>query len=256
MAARVAFGDKAERLRQAAQAFATHLTMTVQSTFGPQVAPFEATARVGDSRGRISVTQDPSAGIALTIDGQPRLCLKVEYWCTWDSAEAYLAVDDAKIKVFSVGDRQALFRYEYVRDPDSSQPCSHLHVHAHRDAFTHTMIRSGEGSPRARRRRQSLHRQGDIPRMSELHFPLGGHRFRPCLEDVLHMLIDEFGVDTVAGAMEALACGRESWRVSQIAASVRDDPETVARVMAELGYAMTAPSDGHPPRRMDRLRAY
>jgi hypothetical protein len=249
-------GDKAERLRQAAADFATNLTVTVQSTFGPQVAPFEATARVGDSRGRISVLQNPSLGIELAVDRQPCLLLKVEYWCTWDSAEAYLAVDESKIRVLPARDNEPLFRYEYLRGPDSGQPCSHLHFHAHRDAFTHAMVRSGEGSPRARRRRQSLHRRGDIPRMRELHFPLGGHRFRPCLEDVLHMLIDEFGVDTIDGAMNALADGRELWRVSQIAASTRDDPEAVAREMTKLGYKLTPPSSGHPPHRTERLRTY
>ena len=29
-----------------------------------------------------------------------------------------------------------------------------------------------------------------------LHFPLGGSRFRPCLEDLLEMLVSELGVDS------------------------------------------------------------
>jgi hypothetical protein len=46
-----------------------------------------------------------------------------------------------------------------------------------------------------------------------LHFPRGGHRFRPCVEDILPVLMQAFGV-TPAGdrreALQALADGRET----------------------------------------------
>ena len=70
------------------------------------------------------------------------------------------------------------------------------------------------------------------------------------------MLVDEFGVDTVQGAMEALAAGREKWRVKQLAAAVRDSPETAARVLAELHYSIAPPESGHPAARSERFRAY
>jgi hypothetical protein len=41
--------------------------------------------------------------------------------------------------------------------------------------------------------------------MSDLHFPVGGSRFRPSLEDVLDMLVRELGVDHEPGWRDALA---------------------------------------------------
>lgn len=245
-----------ESLLGEAERFAVDLTCTVRSAFGDLVSPFQAQVAVGDSRSRVAVVQLPASGVPLTIDGNRCLQLKVEYWCLWDHAGAYLAVDEAKIKVMAVNVSEPLFRYEYLRSPGSEQPCAHLQIHGHRDALAYVMTLSGEGSPRGKRRRQAVHRREGAPRMSELHFPLGGHRYRPCLEDVLHMLVDEFGVDTVDGAMEALARGRETWRTGQLAAAVRDCPETAARVLAELKYEVRVPGSGHPRPRSDRLQAY
>ncbi len=249
-------GTPRDQLLNQACDFAARLTETVRSAFGESVAPFTAQAAEGDLRSRMTVTQQPSTGIRLSIDGVARLSLRVEFWCVWDHAGAYLAVDDARVKVHSIDDKEPLFRYEYLREPTSGQPCAHLQVHAHRDAITYLMTLSGEGSPRGKRRKAAVHRQGSQPRMAELHFPLGGHRFRPCLEDVLQMLIDEFGVDTPAGAVEALSCGRQRWRTDQLAAAVRDSPSTAARVLEEIGYSVAPPQQGHGPERRERLRAY
>jgi hypothetical protein len=245
-----------DQLLQQACDFAARLTRTVQSAFGSEVAPFTARAAEGSTRSRMTVVQQPSTGISLSIDGVPRLLLRVEFWCVWDHAETYLAVDEAKIKILSIDDKEPLFRYEYLRAPTAGQPCAHMQVHAHRDAVTFLMTLSGDGSPRGRRRRAAVHRQGSQPRMAELHFPLGGHRFRPCLEDILEMLLDEFGVDAPAGAKEALCRGRERWRTDQLAAAVRDSPSTAARVLTDLGYTVAPPPEGDRPDRSDRLRAY
>jgi hypothetical protein len=165
-------------------------------------------------------------------------------------------VDDAKVKVLAIDSREPLFRYEYLRAPASEQPCAHLQIHAHRDAITYLMTLSGDGSPRGKRHKKSINHQAAMPLMSQLHFPLGGHRFRPCLEDVLHMLADEFGVDTAPGAMEALAEGRQRWRTDQLAAAVRDSPRTAVRVLEGLGYSIEPPPAGLAADRPEKLRAY
>lgn len=92
--------------------------------------------------------------------------------------------------------------------------------------------------------------------MHELHFPLGGHRFRPCLEDVLQMLVEEFGIDTADGALDALAAGREKWRRHQTGAVVRDAPEEAVRVLRELGYMVETPSGGPVFPNVRELRSY
>ncbi|CAM2813274.1 MULTISPECIES: hypothetical protein [Dermacoccus] len=77
--------------------------------------------------------------------------------------------------------------------------------------------------------------------MDELHFPLGGARFRPALEDVLQMLVEEFGVDAVDGWRKHLAQGRERWRRIQTRAVVRDAPDEAVATLRALGYLVTEP---------------
>lgn len=49
------------------------------------------------------------------------------------------------------------------------------------------------------------------------------------------MTINEFGIDTVPGWEEAITVGRISWRHIQLAAAVRDDPETARDALREIG---------------------
>ena len=125
-------------------------------------------------------------------------------------------------------------------------------MHAVDEAVERAMRATGTGSRRGTDRAAGARTDEKFsPRPAELHFPLGGPRFRPCLEDVMEMLIDEFGVDHQQDAKAALLAGRKG---TQLAAAVRDSPETVARVLVdELGYEVTPPEGNHPPDRDDKL---
>ncbi|RRD29414.1 hypothetical protein [Actinomyces bowdenii] len=74
-----------------------------------------------------------------------------------------------------------------------------------------------------------------------IHFPLGGARFRPCLEDVVELVVNEFGLDTQPDWQERVRDGRAQWRRVQLAAAVRDDPQTARRALDGLGAE--APTD-------------
>lgn len=185
------------------------------------------------------------------MDGEPLLTLKVEYRCVWDSAGQYLAVDKSKVVVHagSAASGEPLFRYEYIRNPGRELPGAHVQIHAHRDGIAHVMTLAGRSTRRARRRADAV----AVPAMRDLHFPVGGARFRPCLEDVLEMLVCELGVDCDADGRVALAQGRLSWRRGQLRSSVRDSPEDAAKVLVVLGYTVTPPVGGHPPMNAKRL---
>jgi hypothetical protein len=77
--------------------------------------------------------------------------------------------------------------------------------------------------------------------MSSLHIPVGGSRFRPCLEDFIQFLICECKFDARPGWREQVETGRERWRRRQAATVVRDMPEEAARVLRDLGYIVEAP---------------
>ncbi len=99
------------------------------------------------------------------------------------------------------------------------------------------MSQAGTATPRGKRRANAT----DVPKLAELHFPLGGHRFRPCLEDLLEMLVSEFGVDSTKAGRESLRLGRERWRRQQTRSVVRDAPDEAVAILTELGYDITAP---------------
>jgi hypothetical protein len=97
---------------------------------------------------------------------------------------------------------------------------------------------------------------GKVPRLAEYHFPTGGHRFRPCVEDVFEMLITQFRVDALPDWQEAVAEGRKEWRDKQLMSAVRDAPETAAKVLRRLGYPVGTPTGGPPSDNLRRLRAF
>lgn len=244
-------GGDDDRLAALVSDFGADLTETVRS-IAPTSAPFRA--RISDAVegvDRIRLVQDPAEGISLTVAKSSLLNLVVEYHCSFDRARKFLAVDSSNVTVRAIGTNEPLFRYEYVREPSSAAtPTAHIQIHAHRDAFVYVMTRAGTATPRGKRRS----RTDGVPHLSELHFPVGGPRYRPCIEDVLEMLVDEFGIDSDAQGRQALRRGREAWRRKQLASAVRDAPEIAARTLEEeLGYVITRPCQV-PEDRTDKLQ--
>ncbi len=244
----VAGGDA---LRDEAEAFAQRLSDTVSGFVG-KPCPFRADVF---ETGRFSVAEE-GEGIQLTVGGVAMLSLEVNYQCEWNSSNTYMAVHSSRVAVHAGGRPKGnpLFRYEYERGLGHDLPSAHLQVHAHRDAFAHVMSTAGRKAHSGQARDTLA--LGSIPELSTFHFPLGGHRFRPCLEDLLASLKAEFGLDAAADWREALAAGRLQWRRQQLAAAVSDCPEEAARALESLGYVVTRAEGKPPPReRVDRMTA-
>lgn len=236
-----------EALRHQAEKFADELTQTTQA-----VAPTSHPFRALGVRDRLVVRQDPTEGIALAVNGEELIYLKASFHCTWDRSNKFLTVQESSISVFAVKPSgQPIIRYEYERDA-RTVPASHMHIHAHRDSLTYMMTKAGVQTRRAQQRATST----EVPSLQDLHLPLGGHRFRPALEDVLEMLIDEFGVDHDEGAIDVLRAARKRWRLTQTRAAVRDAPQAAVEELESLGYSVSWTGDGvEPSPRPDRLHA-
>ncbi|MGW3086737.1 hypothetical protein [Streptomyces sp. NPDC001108] len=172
--------------------------------------------------------------IPVTIDGEPRLSLMVRYYCCWDGSSTFMATDQADVHVFYEGVPDPLLRYEYLRS-SKEPPGAHLQVHAHRDEMAYLLRLAERGRPKQGMRKNKL------PRLSEMHLPVGGHRMRPSLEDVLLFLQREFAFDTVDGWKTVIEDHLMNWRVMQLKAGVRDAPDTAARVLRALGYSVIEP---------------
>jgi hypothetical protein len=255
-----------ESLTAAAGDFADELTGTARGALGPDVPKFQAVVRRKGVRRsqhiRVLVAPASSEGavdvspIPLKIGEHVRLELKVTYLCTWDRERRFLAVDDSHIQVRMARVPEPLFRMEFLRNPKSTHvPQAHIQVHAHRDELTYLLMAGGDSQRARRRASKASGAEPRIPRLQELHFPLGGPRFRPCLEDVLEMLIDEFGVDATPDAHRFITEGRVRWRRLQTATVTRECPAEAARALRDLGYEVTPPSS-IPPESSGRLSAF
>lgn len=170
---------------------------------------------------------DPPDGkpLPLHVGGQHLADMKVSIGCQLDSVGRYLAVEESTYTLFAVVDRAPVLRIHYRRD-QGSRPSAHVHVHGHRGALSHLLSRAGHETPHE---------------MASLHIPVGGSRYRPCLEDFIQFLICECKFDAKQGWRTHVEEGRERWRCRQAAAVARDVPEVAARVLRELGYAVEAP---------------
>ena len=242
-----------DRLALAAGQFAADLTETVRAVVGQDLAEFRATAAPPDL---IAVHQQPDTGIPLLAGGKPLIVLKARFWCHLGRVDGHLKVEHSDFKVFPVGQDRPLplVRYEFLEAPSGTQPAAHVQFHATHDQLQRAMAGAGSATRRGRRVAAAT-AQGARPDTANLHFPVGGRRFRPCLEDVLEMLIDEFGIDHLAGAKDALRDGREAWRRIQVAAAVNDCPESAISELERLGYSVIPP--GTPigrPKRPSRMR--
>ncbi len=158
--------------------------------------------------------------------------MKVSISCQLDSSGQWLAVEESHFNLYALLDRAPVLRIHYRRD-QGTRPSAHVHVHGHRGALSHLLSRAGHESPHE---------------MASLHIPVGGSRFRPCLEDFIQFLICECNFDSLPGWMAHVEAGRERWRCRQTAAVARDVPEEAARVLRELGYTVQAPDPLPQPR--------
>jgi hypothetical protein len=96
-------------------------------------------------------------------------------------------------------------------------------VHAHRDEIAWA---------RALQERKSFN---DV-KLSRLHFPFGGARFRPTIEDVIQMLIEEFEVDCLESAKPILEANRKKFFERQLSAAVVETPQIAIDALSDAGY--------------------
>lgn len=225
-----------------AEAFAREINELLARVLG--TAPQVVARRPEHELDRWVVAPFDTAGkrlhVPLTVKNDHVADLDVSLRCRLDSRGEWLAIDASRFALKACVDRTPVIRLEYDREA-YTKPSSHLHVHAQRGALSHILSQAGHATPHA---------------MESLHIPMGGARFRPSLEDFLHLLIQELGFDSAEGWQDAIAEGRERWRRTQLAASVRDCAEEAVRVLTSLNYTVTEPESGPATVHKERLRQW
>lgn len=170
--------------------------------------------------------------VPVYVGGEQLAAMSVVIYLALDRTGSYLKTVRSDIGVHSTLDRTALLRLEYRADMHTD-PIAHWQMHAERGAFSHLLGRAHAVRP------EQVKKPHDL---SSLHLPVGGERFRPCLEDVLQFLVVDCGVDAHNGWQSVVEAGRERWRLRQLGSAVRDAPDKAAAVLAELGWNVERPA--------------
>ena len=215
-----------------AQAFFEQQARLIESVlpFQPSV---EAVLNEQNDKSTVVITVDLSyAGSLVTAQDEAECLssglydLKVEYRTGLDRLDQFPTVLNSTFQIRAAG--APAIRFEYERDK-SSVPAAHIHVHGDGGLLSPGLMKNGKKGSRT----------GD---WQNLHLPVGGHRFRPSLEDFLYFVINECGFRGRAEWEDTLLTSRVSWLDKQCAAATRDAPDVAAEALRALGYQVTAPS--------------
>jgi len=81
-----------------------------------------------------------------------------------------------------------------------------------------------------------------IRNLESFHFPVGGRRFRPSLEDFIEFLESEKLIPEIGSeARGILNKHRKIWLEIQLKAAIANSPETAANKLREMGYVVQNP---------------
>ena len=197
---------------------------------------FEAEFKEDGRRAGIEASRSYAGSMAFPLvrteedRAAPALLLRARYVVEMARGGEYPRVVTSTIRLWVdvTGGRKKhrpLVRLEYDRYPRAAdRAAAHVHLHANSPEMAWVFGSSGRAAP-------DLH---------ALHFPVGGKRFRPTLEDFLLFLDREkLYTDLKPDWKYEVLRSLDEWKQRQAATTVKKYPETAIRVLEELGYTVT-----------------
>lgn len=184
-----------------------------------------------------------NAKVDLCSRTEPGACLaelRVDYKLCVDSFSRWLAVEHSSFELKAKVDRTPIVRWDYDRK-SNNRPSAHVQITAHRGALSHILSKLDHDTPH---------------NMESLHLPMGGDRFRPCLEDIIEFLVTDCGFAGGPNWRTIVREGRAKWRRIQTRVAVRDAPATAAAALEAMGYVVSPPAHGVPPERIEKLTGW
>ena len=180
---------------------------------------------------------DPAAGLPLLratdAPSDAALFLNAHYTVEIGPTGSRLRVASSLVGLWAdvTGGRKRprpLVRVEYDRSGlGRGRAAAHVHLHANSPEFAWLYGSSGRPAP-------DLH---------SLHFPVGGRRFRPTLEEFLLFLDRERLFDNwKAGWKPKVLDSLEVWERRQARTTARQFPDEAIGALDALGYSVIAPS--------------
>lgn len=185
-----------------------------------------------DQRGRAvigyKVSENNPVGdcVPLTISQSPaRLYLSVLHTLELDDSGSFLTTNKSSYSLQADSETAPIITYDFVREPPNEFPEAHIHIHGDSDVL-----------------RGMLHASGrDKDKPADLHLPVGGRRFRPCLEDIIEFCILERLVTPRDGWQSALNHSRDEYHDRQLRAAVHRNPATAAGALKRDSWQVNAP---------------
>jgi hypothetical protein len=171
------------------------------------------------------------------IENAPAFGLKIRYLVSLDASQERLIVSKSWTTVFEISQKpRPVMRWEYVRDgglepgfPSKrkhSRHAAHLQIHGWSEVLSDFSLKADLKPKKVIS--GSLH---------NLHFPVGGRRFRPSIEDILEFLADHGFVSAFhPGGEKILNESRDEWLKIQLKAAISDDVPTAISALKELGH--------------------
>ena len=182
-------------------------------------------AVVGYNASKENPLGDP---IPLTISQSPaRLHLSVLNTLDLDASGRFLATSKSTYTLQEADATASILTYDFVREPPNVYPEAHFHLHGESDALRRVLLLCG--------------RTKNKP--DDLHIPVGGRRFRPCLEDVIEFCVLERLVTPRERWQAVLNDSRGRYYEKQLEAAVRQDPSRAADVLRSEGWHVREPDD-------------
>lgn len=177
-------------------------------------------------------TQDRDArDIEVTLgEKPPTMFLSIFYTLVADEERQYLTVDSSHFGIFlKEGRRGLLAHWDYDRAPQNNYPPAHVQVAGTSEVFAEM----------SRLARDKLNLKCPDRELRDLHFPVGGRRYRPSLEDVIEFLVIEGLVESRPKADEVIQKSRAGWEERQLRAAVRRNPEAAIKQLEDDGFVVT-----------------
>jgi hypothetical protein len=143
--------------------------------------------------------------------GRPHGWLEISYRLRLDAEGEYLTAVSSYAGVYANDSaRSLLCHVDYERDKPHGYPEAHLQVEGASTALAAWRLTDGTRDRALR----------------DLHFPVGGRRYRPALEDVIEFLIVERLAAGRPGWQRVLNASRDDFRRRQLRAAIRRDMPT------------------------------
>lgn len=161
------------------------------------------------------------------------------------SVDGFLKIDEQRISLTPAFEQAPVARLEY-ESRSSGPPVSHWQFHGERGSLSFILART----------RRSGKAENIPMSLSALHFPTGGRRFRPGIEDFIQFLIRDCGFDSNPSWQSAVEDGREISRRFQVRTVARDYQAEVAEVLREKGWTVRPPHGFVSDEAVRTLREY